>query len=58
MSNTLGTERGTSALSVVSLNPAAQDEAPGALDDDYDSTTTGIIIIAVRARAQNKSHYF
>ena len=44
MSNTLGTERGTSALSVISLTPS-EEELQGALDDD--STTTGIIIIAV-----------
>ena len=44
MSNTLGTERGISSLSVISLTPG-EDEVRGGLDDD--STTTGIIIIAV-----------
>ena len=44
MSNTLGTERGTSSVTVISLTPSA-DEVSGGLDSD--STTTGIIIIAV-----------
>ena len=44
MSNTLGTERGTSSVTVISLTPNADNVSSG-LDDD--STTTGIIIIAV-----------
>ena len=44
MTNTLGTDRGTSNLKVNSLHPH-KDEDGGHLDDE--STTTGIIIIAV-----------
>lgn len=44
MTNTLGTERGTSYLEIISLHPSEQD-TNGGLDDE--STTTGIIIIAV-----------
>lgn len=44
MSNTLGTERGTSELNVIPLHPR-EEELEGGLDTE--STTTGIIIIAV-----------
>ena len=46
MTNTLGTERGTSRLRVISLNgPGDGSDSMSMLDDE--TTTTGIIIIAV-----------